>query len=128
MHEIDGVKFFGSAFTPQFNNWAFMHSERQRIIYWENAPIDVDILVTHGPPYGILDTGGKLTSLLGCWYLYEYVERVKPKVHIFGHIHEGAGEKIKEWGNGSSTAFYNVTMLDRNYDVRYKPKKIIVND
>ena len=56
---------------------------------WDQIPSDTDILVTHGPPFGFGDmTSGR--NNVGCKDLYEQVStRIKPKFHIFGHIHEG---------------------------------------
>lgn len=57
---------------------------------WENLPQRIDILVTHAPPYGILDkTGSNLN--VGCKFLRDKILMIKPKIHIFGHIHESAG-------------------------------------
>ena len=64
-HAIAGVNFFGSAMTPSFMNWAFMHNKEQAERYWKYAPKDIDFLVTHGPPLEILDTNLETLGCLG---------------------------------------------------------------
>jgi len=119
--EIEGIKIFGSAFTPEFNNWAYNLTERQSKMYWENAPTDIDILVTHGPPYKILDNGYNDGDNYGCPELLKYVERVKPKVHLFGHIHERGGDHIEKDG----THFYNVAVMNREYNIAHLATEIL---
>ena len=88
---IDGVKIYGSPITPTFLNWAFNVDRGEPIKrYWEMIPDQVDVLVTHGPPHGILDVTHR-GEKAGCEELMERVAKVKPRVHAFGHIHEGYG-------------------------------------
>jgi len=99
--EIDGVKFWGSPWQPEFNNWAFnLPRGKELAEKWALIPDDIDVLITHGPPQGIFDEcpawrpprrRGKNTENAGCADLMKAVQRVKPKVHCFGHIHEGGG-------------------------------------
>lgn len=62
----------------------------------ETVPEDTDILVTHTPPKYHLDL--PLSEGLGCQYLLEEVKRVKPTLHVFGHVHWGAGQDVVWWG------------------------------
>lgn len=114
--EINGIKLWGSPITPWFNNWAF-NRERGNDIkqHWDLIPGDTDILITHGPPFGILDMTirGEHT---GCEELLRKIERVKPKLHVFGHIHEDYGQETKE-----DTIFVNASVLDSNYQLVHKP-------
>jgi len=57
---------------------------------WKKIPKNVDVLITHTPPFGILDKT-KSGINAGCEDLLREIERIKPKVHIFGHIHDGYG-------------------------------------
>lgn len=114
-HVIDGVKFWGSPITPTFMDWSFMSDRGDDIKrYWDMIPDDTDVLITHGPPMGILDVpigpSGNMGQHVGCWDLMEAVKRVKPKVHIFGHIHQQKGTKTV-----GKTSFYNVAVLDETY-------------
>ena len=85
--EIDGVKFWGSPWQPAFYDWAFnVPRGRQLAEMWALIPDDTDVLITHTPPYGILDQVEN-GELVGCEDLREALLRVKPKLHVFGHIH-----------------------------------------
>ncbi len=89
--ELEGVRFWGSPVTPWFFNWAFNRQRGEEIReYWHSIPEETDVLITHGPPYGIRDLNlhGQLT---GCEELNHKVWEVSPKVHLFGHIHEAYG-------------------------------------
>ena len=125
---IDGVRFFGSSYTPIFLNWAFMKDNEQRKRYWENAPDDIDILVTHGPPFGLLDVVEGETKNLGCVHLRNYVERVKPKLACFGHIHTGHGQMtLKAWDpTEQNTLCVNASLLDERYKMVNEPVVITI--
>ncbi|KAI6656489.1 Metallophosphoesterase domain-containing protein 1 [Oopsacas minuta] len=90
--EVLGFKIFGSPWQPEFQNWGFNLIRGGAILKkWDQIPEDIDVLVTHGPPVGQGDlTKGGIRS--GCVELLKTVrERVKPRYHIFGHIHEAYG-------------------------------------
>ena len=92
--ELNGLKIYGSPWQPWFFDWAF-NLERGAEIKkkWDLIPDDTDILMTHGPAYGIRDrtAGGEHA---GCEELLKAVrERVQPRYHVFGHIHEGYGQQ-----------------------------------
>ena len=108
--EIDGVKFWGSPYTPRYGGWDFMHErgESMRRV-WESMPEKVDVLITHGPPMGILDrTPSGIHA--GCEELLVAVGRVKPKLHVFGHIHGGYGRVDKD-----GATFVNASICDEDY-------------
>lgn len=116
---IDGIKIWGSPVTPFFFNWAF-NEERGEAIkkFWEVIPDDVDILVTHGPPLGYGDRTDR-GELVGCKDLLEIVEKIKPKYHTFGHIHEGYGMYQND-----ATTFINASVLNLRYQVVNAPVSI----
>jgi predicted phosphodiesterase len=108
-----GVSFWGSPYTPEFLNWAFMYPRGAAAReYWDQIPDGLDVLITHGPPFGVLDQIAPSGEHLGCEELLRAVVSKKPKVHIFGHIHGGAGT----FDNGV-TRFINAAYLNE----RYKP-------
>ncbi len=108
--EIDGVKIYGSAWTPEFGGWWFSKSRGANIKeVWDKIPV-CDVLITHGPPYGILDEADIFSGHLGDADLLEAVLRAKPKIHCFGHIHGGHG--VKEF-NG--TTFINAASCNEMY-------------
>lgn len=92
---IDGVKFYGSPVTPTFGvGWAW-NVDRDRIKkYWEAIPSDTGVLLTHGPPYSILDRAFYTNDNVGCYHLFKKVFETKPKLHVFGHIHEQYGTRV----------------------------------
>lgn len=110
--EIDGVKFFFSPWTPEFFNWGF-NAQRGADIrtHWNKIPNDTNFLVTHGPPTGILDTiiPGAADGHIGCDDLYDKVKEIKPKYHVFGHIHGSRG--IVQ----GKTTFINASFLNERY-------------
>lgn len=117
--EIEGIKIFGSPYTPMWKPWAFIYDRKDPAAarkVWDKIPENLDILITHGPPKNVLDFAHN--QHLGCKFLRRAVERIKPKYHIFGHIHEPqkSGLRIltEEIGQ-SSVTFVNATVLDEFY-------------
>lgn len=116
---IDGYKFYFSPFTQEFCGWAFMLPEDKLKEKWDQIPEDTDVLVTHGPPYGILDRNREGGNC-GCRHLLAAVKKLKPKYHLFGHIHEGYG-MVKKAG----TKFINASVCTRQYRPTNKP--VVIN-
>ena len=118
MVNIEGIDIWCCSYTPEFYDWAFMLDEEQLKAYWQGVEETPHILVTHGPPYGILDASGSRN--VGCKALREWLFReptYMPDLHIFGHIHESVGEL-----RGHSTDFYNVACTVKEID--YVPWEI----
>lgn len=115
--EIMGCKFWGSPYQPEFGNWAF--NLKPPIATLENAkkiPTDTDILITHGPPYGHGDKTSYGT-FAGCnETLSEVTDRVKPILHVFGHIHSGYGISKNE-----NTMFVNASSVGEYDEPLNKP-------
>jgi len=110
MIEVMGLKIYGSPWTPRFYDWAFNADYDKLIKVWSIVPENIDILVTHGPPFEILDRTDEGINV-GCKTLfYEIQNRIKPKYHVMGHIHEGYGIKVVE-----KTTFINASSCDRKY-------------
>jgi len=107
---IDGVVLFGSPWSPEFCNWAFNLPRGKPLRdKWNKIPENVDVLITHGPPDGILDETEE-GNRTGCADLLDVVQKIKPKIHVFGHIHEGYGQ-VKHGG----TTFVNASICTRRY-------------
>ncbi len=87
---LAGLTIYGSPWTPTFYDWAFMLPEDQLAAKWGAIPSGLDILITHGPPRGILDRTHR-GDAAGSASLLARVRAVKPRLHVFGHIHEAAG-------------------------------------
>ena len=115
------VKIWGSPWQPEFYNWAFNLPRNGIEIAekWSLIPDDVDILVTHGPAFGVLDTVTSTSMNLGCEKLTERLSVVKPKLHSFGHIHGGSGYRF----NGDTHSF-NASSLNERYKYTNKPMTI----
>ncbi|KAL8829379.1 MAG: hypothetical protein Q9170_006196 [Blastenia crenularia] len=104
----NGARFtiYTSPYQPEFCDWAFPYQRSEDRFNPPNAknPIpswpDIDILMTHGPPEGILDEASK-EEIVGCEHLLRAVKRCKPRLHCFGHIHEGWGAERMEWTENS---------------------------
>lgn len=112
------VKVWGSPWQPEFYNWAF-NLPRQGVELkevWNMIPSDVDILVTHGPPHGHLDYVDYAKQNVGCELLRERIDLIKPKIHVFGHIHSSYGYKFD-----GTTHFFNAAVLDERYNFTQKP-------
>lgn len=88
---IDGIKFYGEPTTPEFGKWYFMAERGRMMKHWGQVPDDVDVLLTHGPPKGILDLTQNRQGdfeLCGCTSLMKRIQTLeKLKLICFGHIH-----------------------------------------
>lgn len=113
---LEGIHIWGSPVQPWFFDWAFNRQRGPEIDeHWQLIPDDTDILITHGPPHGILDLTAR-NDKAGCADLLKKTEMVQPKFHIFGHIHEAYGvEKVKE------TTFINASVLNLKYELVNAP-------
>lgn len=110
---VNGARFnvYASAYTPEFCDWAFAYERNEdrfnRGSQSKHSVPDhgqIDIMVTHGPPFGVLDetTQG---LMVGCEHLYSAVLRCRPRLHVFGHIHEGWGAIRMNWASHMEDIF-----------------------
>ncbi|ASJ70264.1 metallophosphatase domain-containing protein [Granulosicoccus antarcticus] len=117
---IEGVNFWGSPITPRFMHWSFMRDPGAAIeSHWNLIPKDTDVLITHGPPLGIMDEVQRSDDEFestGCPSLLRRVDELEPLLHIFGHIHEGHGRV-----DHSSTSFLNVSTMNKGYSIEHAP-------
>ena len=114
--EIEGVHIWGSPITPTFCNLAFNRDRGDEInMHWNKIPINTDILITHGPPYGVLDET-EIYFKAGCKNLLEKINQLNLKYHIFGHIHEAFGVVKKD-----NVTYINASSVDLKYKIRNLP-------
>ncbi len=109
---IEGIKIWGSPVQPWFHDWAFNRNRGPDIKkHWDLIPRDTELLITHGPPYGILDqVAYGMDKNVGCMDLLNMINESQVKLHVFGHIHEARGIKYQ-----GKKAFVNASYLDRSY-------------
>jgi len=113
---INGINIWGSPVTPWFHNWAFNRYRGNAINkHWELIPKDTHILITHGPVYGFLDQVIN-EQHVGCQDLLRHVLTIKPKVHLFGHIHESYGSIRR-----SGIHFINASQVNELYEMTNPP-------
>lgn len=124
--EFGGIIFYGSPQTPSVwgtkEEFCYIREDKEDAQeIWNRIPDDVDVLITHGPPFGILDYVDKTGKCEGCHFLLNKVLEVKPKIHMFGHIHESAGVINQRYG----IKFINCSILDGDYSMTNNP--VVVN-
>jgi len=120
---IDGLKIYGSPWQPRFFDWAFnLNRGTEMAEKWKLIPDDIDILITHGPPSGILDEVPRKWGIenTGCEELRKRVDDLlmsgRLKLHVFGHIHCGYGKLER---NG--VVHVNASTCDEGYDPTQPP-------
>jgi len=132
--EIMGIKFWGAPMTPAFNGMRggltfYTNNDKEAKGVWRGMPKKLDVLITHGPPLGVLDeverygcgqtfqVGEQTVEHCGDGMLASKVIANKPKYHIFGHIHEAYGKFEADYG----TKFINCSVVNASYNVVNKP-------
>jgi Icc-related predicted phosphoesterase len=104
---FEGLKIYGSPWSPWYHGdvWCFNRRRGSDIeARWKLIPEDADIVITHGPPFGILDKVGNENA--GCKDLLNHITRVSPKLHVFGHLHQDGGQVFKT----EKTTFVNAAI------------------
>lgn len=130
--DIEGIKFWGSPVQPRFFNWAFNRDRGADIKkHWDLIPDGIDVLITHGPPYKLCDEAPRVNKLLwnesnyehtGCKDLLEAIDRVKPKIHAFGHIHIAYGKRFV-----NNVHYFNASICNEGYQPVNKPYLVDLN-
>ena len=135
--EFEGLKIWGSPWTLTFKGMnphckAFtVDTEEELAEKWLTCPEDVDILVTHSPPYGVLDLAGHFDfsrdKRCGSRTLSHIFERINPSLHVFGHIHESYGA-IRKPLIGSKKrnmcSFVNASHVNEHYQPKNPPIRV----
>jgi predicted phosphodiesterase len=116
-YNYKGINIWGSPVQPEFGNWAFNRKRGDDIKkHWNLIPDNTDILVTHGPAYGRLDkTTGFAYQNVGCEDLEETIQRIRPVLHVCGHIHEGRGIEVDHKIGQPPITYVNASHLDDMY-------------
>lgn len=117
-YEWNGLRIYGSPWTPSFfkEHWVFNADRGAEIqSHWAKIPAGLDILITHGPAYGVRDMTPR-GERVGCYDLRQTILDKKPRVHIFGHIHHDYG-----LGLLGSTLAVNASSCTENYKAKNAP-------
>ena len=109
---IEGVSIWASPVTPVYHNWAFNLNLANRRLLWANIPRKLDVLMTHGPAYGVLDLAHN--QHLGCEALRDRIREINPGFHLFGHVHENPGSTTKP---DCATVFINGATRVTNFQI-----------
>ena len=113
---IDNIVFYGSPYTPPFFDWHFMAPESKLQQMYTSVPANTNVLLTHGPAFGILDETDRGVSA-GSLSLAALLPNLPSlQLHAFGHIHEAYGVKTLD----SYTAV-NASQLDSIYVLKPVP-------
>ena len=113
---IDGLRIWGSPWQPRFCDWAFnLDRGPQLAVKWALIPADMDVLITHGPPMGMLDLTPR-GDRAGCEALAARLEHLRVRLHVFGHIHHSYG--VVERGGRISV---NASICDEGYRAANAP-------
>lgn len=116
--ELEGKTFWGIPWVPKFQNWAFMllDDSTEMEERCSKIPEGIDVVVSHGPPKGVLDLSPYGNEHAGSDCLSRHILRARPKVNAFGHIHAGYGQ-IQQGG----TRFINAAVCTEQYRPDNKP-------
>lgn len=123
---IDGVKFYGTPWCGGERHimyrWGwYIESDEERAEIFKSIPDDTDVLISHSPPYDILDKYDGRT--LGCPALLERIKQVKPIINVFGHIHSANGYLEQD-----GVHFFNCSNLSEGYQIEYPCRIIEIED
>lgn len=126
------LKIWFSPWSNTFGGWAWMADPDKLKVNYDLIPENVDIIVSHQPPYGFGDevdgqySFGDEDRHVGSKELLKTLDRVKPKVVICGHIHSGHGTYTYTRPDGGATTIYNVSLVNEQYQRVYEPTEIIL--
>lgn len=120
------IKFYGSPWVPNLVGWAFYQDHLGLISKFRKIPDDTNVLITHGPPEGVLDVGpaGNAFHIGSAVLAMRVGELPDLKLHVFGHIHHGYGQKMMprlRCGNDAEHLAVNAAICTEEYEATNKP-------
>ncbi|KAK3334525.1 Metallo-dependent phosphatase-like protein [Neurospora tetraspora] len=86
---------YASPATPAFGSQGFQYTQEEGHVF--DVPPEADVVISHGPPRGVLDVSRLTRTSCGSVELWERVKEVRPRLHVFGHIHEAWGAAVVKW-------------------------------
>jgi Icc-related predicted phosphoesterase len=115
--EIEGLRIYGSPMTPLFGAAFGKPSHKERRRHWGEIPNDTDVLITHGPPFGVLDLSPDSAEPMGDPELRDRVRELPSiKLHAFGHVHGAHGSVEKD-----GVMFVNVALVGSLFSLEHAP-------
>ena len=113
---INGVKFYGAPWVPMLERWAYYLSDEQLRDKWDQIPVDTDVLITHTPPWYLLDCTRDPTVHCGCSHLASRIADLNLKLHCFGHNHASYG-RVEQDG----MIYLNASAVNSEFDIANAP-------
>lgn len=123
--DVDGIKVWCSPWSNEFCGWAWMKDPKDLVKVYAEIPPDVDIIMSHQPPFYYGDLAPRHDGPgehVGSYELLETIDRVQPKAVVCGHIHFGHGVY-----NYKDTTIYNVAVVDERYELVNKATEFILH-
>jgi Icc-related predicted phosphoesterase len=114
--EVGGFRVWGSPITTLYGGAFGRSASLDRARIYSKIPEGTDILVTHGPPFGVLDRPAGTDRCDGCKELLVAVRRIQPRLHIFGHVHGGYGTY-----RTNGTVFVNAALCGESDGIEQQP-------
>lgn len=113
--EVEGLSIYGAPWCPELSGFAYYLSDADLAERWKRIPTGIDILITHTPPFGILDLSTRKDVHLGCRFLRGELKRIRPRLHVFGHIHASHGTMEED-----GSLFVNAAVVGgRDFEIRH---------
>jgi Icc-related predicted phosphoesterase len=123
---VGGLRVYGTPWVPNLPFWAFYGDERKLELRAAAIPEGIDVLVTHGPPFGYADlcspNAPSAGTRVGEPAIEAHLQRIKPRAVVCGHIHENWG--VYEHPSGAS--IYSVSIMDDLYEPREEPASFVL--
>ena len=113
---IEGIRFYGAPWVPTLQSWAYYLSDDQLRAKWDLVPDDTDVLITHTPPWHVLDCPRNPSVHCGCSHLAARIADLNLRLHCFGHNHASYG-RIEQDG----VIFLNASAVNSNFDIANAP-------
>lgn len=121
--ELAGLTIYGSPWCPDLSGFAYYATSDQLLERWKQIPTGIDVLITHAPPFGVLDLPTSGTVNLGCPHLRNELKRIRPRLHVFGHVHASHG-----MNKTPDTHYINAAIVGgEHFQVRHAPTNIELN-
>ncbi|MGR3679722.1 MAG: metallophosphatase domain-containing protein [Paracoccaceae bacterium] len=124
-YEYRGVRFYGSPWVPDLRDHAFYAAEPELQRAWKKIPDNTDVLITHAPPFGVLDMSSRGQNL-GCPHLTQRLMETVPRFHCFGHVHASGGTMQRNgtsYINAASVQSGRDKPLRKPVSIRITPKQ-----